>query len=183
MKVEIKDQSTAAEFLATRAVQLRNCRESLESERWTQEHYDSVVESVRDAIAQVCAAVLPSGSGFNSGTEFHPDESDGAKLVFATSYHHMDEFGSYDGWTEHKVTVRPNFVYTDITISGRDRNNIKEVIDSEMSAALATRIVAISDSREAGFSREVMYVPECYKDAAYSRFVASRNADTIESDA
>ena len=67
----------------------------------------------------------PSGSGFDSGTELVTGSMN--KLVFKTAFHHMDEMGGYDGWTEHKVTVTGSLLFDyNIKISGRDRNNIKE---------------------------------------------------------
>lgn len=72
---------------------------------------------------------LPSGAGIDSGTKIDLDHSTGDRIVFTTSYHHMDQNGMYDGWTEHTVTVRPSFVYgLDIRISGRDRNQIKDYL-------------------------------------------------------
>lgn len=72
---------------------------------------------------------LPHGSGFDSGTKIDTDKSQSNKLVFSTSFHHMDENGFYDGWTEHTITVRPDFVFNlDIKISGSNRNDIKDYI-------------------------------------------------------
>jgi hypothetical protein len=69
---------------------------------------------------------LPSGSGFDSGTTLDLDASTSEKLVFRTSFHHMDENGCYDGWTEHTITVRPSLEFGfNLTISGRNRNDIK----------------------------------------------------------
>lgn len=48
---------------------------------------------------------LPSGSGSNNGTTLDFDASTGDKLVFHTSFHHMDDNGYYCSWTEHTVTV------------------------------------------------------------------------------
>jgi hypothetical protein len=79
---------------------------------------------------------FPSGSGFDRGTRLD-DSSRPEKLVFTTAFHHMNEGGMYDGWTEHTVTVRPSleFGYR-LSISGRNRNLIKEVIAEQFSMAL-----------------------------------------------
>ncbi len=70
----------------------------------------------------------PSGSGFDAGTVLS-DESTGEKLVFTTEYHHMNESGFYDGWTSHNVVVRPSLLHGFVlTVSGRDRNGIKDYI-------------------------------------------------------
>jgi hypothetical protein len=73
---------------------------------------------------------MPSGSGFDSGTQFDYDKSTPEKLVFHTTFHHMNENGMYDGWTEHTVTVTPSFVLGyHVKITGRNKNNIIEYIN------------------------------------------------------
>ncbi len=69
---------------------------------------------------------LPSGSGWDTGTKFDGGTSD--KLIFTGSFHHMNESGMYDGWTDHTVTVTPAFDGINIKISGRDRNQIKDYL-------------------------------------------------------
>jgi len=72
---------------------------------------------------------LPSGSGFDSGTKIDLDESRPNRIVLYTSYHHMDEGGGYDGWTDHRIVITPDFVSDfDIRVGGRNRNDIKEYI-------------------------------------------------------
>ncbi len=71
---------------------------------------------------------LPSGSGFNNGTKFNVDKSTMDKLVFDTSFHHMDQHGYYTKWTEHRITVTPSFYGANIKVSGRNHNDIKEYI-------------------------------------------------------
>ncbi len=86
---------------------------------------------------------LPSGSGIDNGTKLDLDKSFGEKLVFYTSFHHMDEGGSYDGWTEHVVTVTPSFVHRiSLVISGLDRNFVKEHLHQVFHAALTAEIIA-----------------------------------------
>lgn len=80
---------------------------------------------------------LPSGSGWDLGTDIDLQKSTAEKLVLTGSFHHMDAHGGYDGWTDHTITVRPSFVYgVKLTISGRDRNDIKEHIYSLFEIAL-----------------------------------------------
>jgi hypothetical protein len=84
---------------------------------------------------------MPSGSGFDSGTTLDLDASHADKLVFQTSFHHMDENGYYDGWTEHTVTVTPSLRDRyHIRISGRNRNDIKEMIHQSFDVALETDV-------------------------------------------
>src|SRR5271165_1801319 len=73
---------------------------------------------------------MPRGSGFDAGTEIDLDLSNGERLVFHTSYHHMDENGSYNGWTSHIVRVYPAFSGIRMTITGKNNNdiNIKDYV-------------------------------------------------------
>jgi hypothetical protein len=70
---------------------------------------------------------LPSGSGFDSGTTISLFSTKN-EIYFNTSFHHMDENGGYDGWTDHKIVVTPTFTGIDITVRGEDRNEINDYI-------------------------------------------------------
>ena len=84
---------------------------------------------------------LPSGSGWNCGTNLDFDASTSEKLVFRGSWRHMDDFGGYAGWTEHTVTVRPSLQFGFvITISGCDRNGIKDYLSELFGCALRQQI-------------------------------------------
>jgi hypothetical protein len=72
--------------------------------------------------------MLPSGSGIDCGTELDRAACKPGKLVFTFSYHHMNEAGMYDGWTEHTLIVTPSFDGIDLRITGRDRNQVKEYL-------------------------------------------------------
>lgn len=104
-----------------RTVQARlNCIKSGNSE-WRDRHEEAIMEVMRDT--------APRGSGIDNGTDIDLDASSGEKLVFTTSYHHMNDAGMYDGWTEHTVTVRASMQFgIDITVGGRNRNDIKEYL-------------------------------------------------------
>jgi hypothetical protein len=79
--------------------------------------------------------LLPSGSGFDCGTKFV--SADDSKIVFTTEFHHMNENGFYDGWTQHRVTVRASLsLGIDIVVSGRDRNGVKDYIAQAFSAVM-----------------------------------------------
>jgi len=70
----------------------------------------------------------PSGSGFDSGTQLSED-SKPDRLIFCVEYHHMNDNGFYDGWTQHKVIVKPSLMHgLDMRVTGRDRNMIKDYI-------------------------------------------------------
>lgn len=90
-----------------------------------------------DEIRELVEEHMPRGSGIDAGTSLDFAKSTPEKLVFDTSFHHMNEVGYYDGWTEHVVTVRPTFDSGfDLTISGRNRNQIKDYLHDVFTAAL-----------------------------------------------
>jgi hypothetical protein len=98
------------------------CGKTLEThQEWFDRHEDTIERIVRD--------FLPHGSGVDNGVKFDFDHSTGEKLVLHTSFHHMDENGFYDGWTDHTVTVRPSLRFGfDLSVSGRNRNEIKDYL-------------------------------------------------------
>jgi len=85
------------------------------------DNYLSLFESIERNL-------LPTGSGFDNGTTIDVEKSSINKIVFNTSFHHMNEHGYYTRWSEHKVTVTPAFNGLNIKVSGRDINDIKEYI-------------------------------------------------------
>jgi hypothetical protein len=121
---------TVANKIASLIAARANCLKYGNTE-WHSRHGESLARIIRDC--------LPSGGGFDCGTKLIEDECrDGERLVFSVEFHHMDAHGGYDGWTEHKVTVRPSFVFgLDIRISGRGRSGIKDYIHQRFYDALA----------------------------------------------
>ena len=95
---------------------------------WARKHEETISKLVHER--------MPSGSGFDCGTQMDCSQSHAEKLVFTTSYHHMHESGMYDGWTDHTVTVTPSFGGINIRISGRNRNDIKEYMHDTFYQAL-----------------------------------------------
>jgi hypothetical protein len=84
---------------------------------------------------------LPSGSGFDNGSVIVKAESDSHKIIIETSFHHMDENGSYDGWTEHRLIIKPNLAFGfRLIVGGRDRNDIKSYIAEAFDSALREEI-------------------------------------------
>ena len=71
----------------------------------------------------------PRGSGFDSGTTLG-DKSSNKKLIFYTEYHHMNDCGFYDGWTDHTITVTPGFYGLNLVVAGKNLNDIKDYIDN-----------------------------------------------------
>lgn len=70
--------------------------------------------------------LLPSGSGFDAGTEFLNVISGDKRLHFKTAFHHMDDAGGYVEWSEHEVIVTPTLSTPGfdirVTITGKNRS-------------------------------------------------------------
>jgi hypothetical protein len=103
---------------------------------WAGKHAEQISTLVREH--------MPSGSGFDSGTQMDCEQSHAEKLVFTTSFHHMDDNGYYCGWTDHTVTVTPSFSGFNLRVSGRNRNDIKDYIHDAFSQALKTELAAVT---------------------------------------
>jgi hypothetical protein len=81
--------------------------------------------------------LMPSGGGWDNGTALSLDLSHRNLLVFSGGWHHMNSNGYYDGWTAHMIRVKPDLVSgIDITISGRNRNDIKDYLHEMFDFAL-----------------------------------------------
>jgi hypothetical protein len=86
-------------------------------------------EKHTDIIENILKNDFPHGSGFDMGTKLVYEKSTPNKLVFQADFHHMDEHGYYDGWSEHEVIVTPSLVFGfDVKVTGRNKRNIKEYI-------------------------------------------------------
>jgi len=123
--------TTVINRIATLVVARQNCLASGNDE-WLERHTVGLERIVREH--------LPSGSGFDAGTSIDKVRSRRDRIVFRTSFHHMDENGHYDGWTEHDVVVTPAFDGFDLRVTGRDRNGIKDYIGDVFHEALSADI-------------------------------------------
>jgi hypothetical protein len=112
---------TIVEMLALLLESIDNCRKSTSDKQAWENRYT-------DRFNYLEKNFLPSGSGIDCGTKILDDKSSRTKLVFKCSFHHMDEHGGYDGWTEHTVIVTPAFDGIDVVVKGRNRNEIKDHI-------------------------------------------------------
>ena len=110
---------TIVQHIASIAQALQNCKETHNS-LWVEKHYN--------ALEYIAKNYLPSGSGIDSGTTIDTILSRGDKIVLDTSFHHMNESGMYDSWTDHIVRVYPTFDGFRMTISGTNRNDIKDYL-------------------------------------------------------
>jgi hypothetical protein len=96
---------------------------------WEKRHMETLRELVKEH--------MPSGGGFDAGTRLDEERSTSEKLVFITSYHHMNDGGYYDGWTEHTVVITPSLAFHfDLKVTGKDRRDIKEYIAEVFHASL-----------------------------------------------
>lgn len=99
---------------------IKNCEKSGNDE-WRDRHSDTI-----DAIT---SRYFPSGSGFDSGSILDRTESTPDRLVIRADFHHMDENGSYDGWTYHRVIIAPSLAFGfTVRVTGRDKRAIKDYI-------------------------------------------------------
>lgn len=77
--------------------------------------------------------LIPSGSGIDRAPRTRDDvEVSSSAIRFDVGYHHMDDVGHYDGWTDHTVTIRPAFDGVNVQVSGRDRRDVKDNIREVM---------------------------------------------------
>lgn len=98
-------------------------------------------EDAIDEIDKLTLDFMPSGSGINAGIKFSVDLSTyNKRLVWVFGYHHMNEDGYYDGWTDHKLVVKPAFGGFSFHISGRNRNQVKDHLYDIMYDALQTEV-------------------------------------------
>lgn len=110
------------------------------------DHFLNMKADVENELGRLVKEHMPSGSGFDAGTTLDTDLSDAsvyrypARLSFRTSFHHMDEHGGYDGWTEHFVHVTPDWKGIVLVVTGRDRNQIKEYIAETFHQALMQEV-------------------------------------------
>lgn len=96
---------------------------------------------VRSSLETYVQRNAPSGSGVDCGTRLS-EKATTNRIVLSLSYHHMNEEGMYDGWTEHEITVTPDFISAvDLHITGRDKNQIKDFLHDTYRYWL-TRVIA-----------------------------------------
>lgn len=114
----------------------QNCVEK-NNDEWERRHAARI-----ESLVKSC---MPSGSGFDSGTKIDLVLSDGERLVFDTSFHHMNDNGMYDGWTDHRVIVSASLLHGfRLSISGRNRNEIKEYIHEMFEIALSQPVTELA---------------------------------------
>jgi len=113
--------------LASRLAAIENCDRRLDADSddyntaiWLDKHADVVIALI---------ALGPSGSGVDSGFVVDYDKTRRDRIVLTTAFHHMDEHGGYDGWTDHQIVITPSLEFgTHMRVTGRDRNSIKDYL-------------------------------------------------------
>lgn len=110
--------ATLVSVIVSALVARRNCQENGNNE-WYQKWGETLNQ---------LELLLPSGAGIDNGVNIDRHASSRDKLVLATAFHHLDEHGSYDGWTKHEIHVTPAFDGINLRITGPDRNQIKEYL-------------------------------------------------------
>ena len=142
------------EAIAETLERIETCQENARKGYGHKEVLKSNLESADALLAEMEFELLPSGGGFDSGTKINRSKSHAEKLVFETSFHHMNDVGYYDGWTSHTVTVLPSLsMKFRLRIGGRDRNEIKDYIHETFDLMLNQRIEYLFDkeTRETSF--------------------------------
>ena len=124
------------------------------------EWFDKWTERIHDL-----EQLLPSGSGIDCGTKVDLDASHAEKLVLYTSFHHMNDGGMYDGWTEHIIVVTPSFRGINLRISGRNRNDIKEYLYDTYNYALKQDV----DDKPMRGCASVQCLPEVWREFHHSQ--------------
>jgi hypothetical protein len=125
-------ENTVAHRIACVLAARANCEKSGNTE-WHARH--------SEALEALLHEYLPSGCGIDNGTGLDLDASIPEKLVFIVGFHHMDEHGGYDGWTYHRVIVRPSFVHgIALSISGPNRNDVKDYLADVYHVALNSEV-------------------------------------------
>jgi hypothetical protein len=94
----------------------QNCVKA-KNEEWEIKHETAIFEMCKN---------LPHGSGLDGAMIFCHDLSTPEKLVFFFEFHHMDENGYYDGWTEHNLIITPSLQFGyNMRITGRNKGDVK----------------------------------------------------------
>ena len=128
--------NTIAYHIASLLQAIENCRSaSNPNPEWEMRHARRLSRFIEE--------YLPSGSGWDCGTKLDIENSTATRLVFYGEFHHMADTG-YDGWTVHSIVARPEFDGVALTVTGRNRNDIKEYLHELFYNALMLRIDRIA---------------------------------------
>lgn len=94
---------------------------------------------------------MPSGSGWDNGTSINLDESSGDRLRLYGAFHHMDEHGSYDGWTDHTIDVTASLAFgVVVSVHGQNRNDIKDYLGEMFRHILGSELIEHAHAETVG---------------------------------
>lgn len=118
--------------IASKLAAMANCLKS-GNFQWYENHKYAIEEIIKNH--------LPRGSGIDAGIKIDFDKSNADKIVFTFGFHHMNEGGYYDGWTEHEAIIKPSLAFGfTLKITGKDRNFIKEYLHDTLHHSLTQEI-------------------------------------------
>lgn len=101
-----------------------------------QEFIDANMRSI-----ETIEKLLPHGSGIDTGCNIDLQASSENRIVIHFGFHHMNDAGYYDGWTQHKLIITPSLSNEfDLRITGKNRNGIKEYLYDVFNFALTVQI-------------------------------------------
>ena len=96
--------------------------------RGKQQNQPLWTDAAEEVLEDIMRNKLPSGSGIDAGTKLD-DDSTPNRLIFHVPFHHLNDAGYYDGWTQHRVIVTASLSWgINIKVTGKDRNGIKEYL-------------------------------------------------------
>ena len=120
--------------LAVLVEAIQNCDRSDNTE-WREKHCAS--------LNRLCEHYLPHGSGLDAGPicvdvrRSTPDRL----LLMGADFHHMNENGYYDGWSEHDIIVTPSLSSgLTVKVTGHNRDGIVDYLTDLMRIALSTLV-------------------------------------------
>jgi hypothetical protein len=168
MSVSEKSQITLVPLyraLATKVEVLRNADVAAQRFNWSREHRHEMDQRTHGSLMFLINSHMPSGSGIDIGTNLDSKKTREDRLVFNISFHHMDEHGAYDGWTDHQVIVTPSLTseFT-LRITGKDRNDIKEYLYETFAYALKQDVDAYEYERREAAKHESAHVASSNKE-------------------
>lgn len=107
---------------------MRNC-ERFGNAEWLAKHAERLAE---------LSESLPHGSGLDGTVKLDTERSKPDRLVIVAEFHHMDDNGYYDGWTEHDIIVTPSLASKfNIRITGRNYRDVKDYLSEVFYTALS----------------------------------------------
>jgi len=128
--------NTVACEIVQRLASIQHCRNNGNKE-WEEKHTAK--------LADLCQRFLPHGSGIDmtypdSLHGLYIEKTSSVRIVIALAYHHMNEHGYYDGWTDHTIIATPRFDGIDVRVTGSNRNDIKDYLGELYHMALNQKI-------------------------------------------